>query len=157
MNVLPRNTEDENDDNLSGHELQNRTVVYAPQYLEAPRFPPPRSLSPDNFSNLSIEEYQQLHETPKVRILPQPSTWRGRCRAFYYRNLGLLYMLIAQLFGTMMNVTTRFLEIEGNEGSGLHPFQVAYISLRPSRIQCLYPHPVSVSRLRLRYHARTTL
>lgn len=35
-------------------------------------------------------------------------------------------MLIAQVFGTLMNVTTRLLEIEGNKGKGLHPFQILF-------------------------------
>ena len=35
-------------------------------------------------------------------------------------------MLAAQVFGTLMNVTTRLLEIEGNKGKGLHPFQILF-------------------------------
>jgi len=35
-------------------------------------------------------------------------------------------MLLAQVFGTLMNVTTRLLEIEGNKGKGLHPFQILF-------------------------------
>jgi len=35
-------------------------------------------------------------------------------------------MLLAQIFGTLMNVTTRLLEVEGNRGNGLHPFQILF-------------------------------
>lgn len=100
-------------------------------------------MSPDAFSNLSVEEYDQLrpvrsgspafvsaasrrrasedqHEKPYVR-----RSLRGRIKAVWIRNLGLLYMLVAMLFGTLMNVTTRMLEVEGNKGKGLHPFQVS--------------------------------
>jgi drug/metabolite transporter (DMT)-like permease len=35
-------------------------------------------------------------------------------------------MLLAQIFGTLMNVTTRLLEIEGNNGKGMHPFQILF-------------------------------
>lgn len=35
-------------------------------------------------------------------------------------------MLFAQIFGTLMNVTTRLLEVEGNKGKGLHPFQILF-------------------------------
>lgn len=35
-------------------------------------------------------------------------------------------MLAAQVFGTLMNVTTRLLEVEGNKGKGLHPFQILF-------------------------------
>lgn len=35
-------------------------------------------------------------------------------------------MLGAQVFGCLMNVLTRLLEIEGNKGKGLHPFQILF-------------------------------
>jgi drug/metabolite transporter (DMT)-like permease len=35
-------------------------------------------------------------------------------------------MVIAQIFGCLMNVTTRILEVEGNKGQGLHPFQILF-------------------------------
>ncbi|CAK3866681.1 related to DUF6 domain [Lecanosticta acicola] len=38
----------------------------------------------------------------------------------------MIYMLFAQFFGTLMNVTTRLLEVEGNKGKGLHPFQILF-------------------------------
>lgn len=47
-------------------------------------------------------------------------------RSFYQRNKGLVYVLVAQIFGVLMNVTTRLLEIEGNRGAGMHPFQVLH-------------------------------
>lgn len=43
----------------------------------------------------------------------------------YERNKGVAYVLLAQVFGVLMNVTTRLLEIEGNNGQGMHPFQVS--------------------------------
>lgn len=116
----------------------------ASRYLEAPPFHSAnRPMSPDAFSNLSVEEYDQLrpvrssspafasassrrrgpedqHEKLYVR-----RSLRGRIKGVWVRNLGLLYMLVAMLFGTLMNVTTRMLEVEGNKGKGLHPFQVS--------------------------------
>ncbi|KYG44728.1 hypothetical protein M433DRAFT_39635, partial [Acidomyces richmondensis BFW] len=47
-------------------------------------------------------------------------------QAFWIRNKGLAFMLIAQIFGTLMNVTTRLLEVEGNNGKGMHPFQILF-------------------------------
>ena len=47
---------------------------------------------------------------------PLPQTWRARFALFWTRNKGLAYVLFSQLFGTLMNVTTRTLEVEGNEG-----------------------------------------
>ena len=58
-----------------------------------------------------------MAESPR----PSPPT---DVRTFVQQNKGLVYVLSAQLFGVLMNVTTRLLEIEGNHGQGMHPFQV---------------------------------
>lgn len=112
------------------------------QYLEAPRFGPIRPLSPDTLSNLSADEYEPgrpnlgrrvgSYRQPSRSPAP-PRTWRGKLQASWIRNKGLFYMLLAQVFGTLMNVTTRLLEVEGNKGKGLHPFQVrSHVPTRPS-------------------------
>jgi len=44
--------------------------------------------------------------------------------SLYERNKGVFYVLLAQVFGVLMNVTTRILEVKGNNGQGMHPFQV---------------------------------
>ncbi|KAF1987970.1 hypothetical protein K402DRAFT_329368 [Aulographum hederae CBS 113979] len=97
-----------------------------------------RAPSPDRVSNLSIEDIAQIrtgrsllvppHGTVRVpsRSPAPPRTWRGRLNAFWVRNYGLAMVLLAQVFGTLMNVTTRLLEIEGNEGKGMHPFQILF-------------------------------
>lgn len=54
-------------------------------------------------------------------------------RSFLQQNKGLVYVLCAQLFGVLMNVTTRLLEIEGNHGDGMHPFQVTFY-FRPKHV-----------------------
>lgn len=106
-------------------------------FLRTPLVRPIRSLSPDTISNLSADEYEQIRPVRAesqanagVRVPSQsPSPlrgWRAKLRAFYIRNLGLAYMLAAQIFGTLMNVTTRLLEIEGNRGKGLHPLQILF-------------------------------
>lgn len=59
-----------------------------------------------------------------VESLSEGPSAEGKIRIFYEKNKGLAYVLLAQVFGVLMNVTTRLLEIEGNEGQGMHPFQV---------------------------------
>lgn len=56
----------------------------------------------------------------------RPKTLREKVKAFWVENLGLILVLVAQLFGTLMNVTTRMLEIQGNNGKGYHPFQILF-------------------------------
>lgn len=48
----------------------------------------------------------------------------SKSSSLYERNKGVFYVLLAQVFGVLMNVTTRILEIKGNNGEGMHPFQV---------------------------------
>ena len=109
-------------------------------FLEPPQYRAPhRPLSPDTLSNLSVEEFDQLgprNDEPSVWLdgghqalkLSWTAKWQARLHASWLRNAGLFYMLLAQVFGVMMNVTTRLLEIEGNKGKGLHPFQVRILS-----------------------------
>ncbi len=53
-----------------------------------------------------------------------PKTLKGRVEAFWITNKGLALVILAQLFGVMMNVTTRLLEMDGHHGPAMHPFQV---------------------------------
>jgi hypothetical protein len=88
-----------------------------------------RALSPD-FDTLSIDESSNarlgrnlyhLSEQHSRRYdsrspAPPSQTIRGKLESFWVKNKGLALVLMAQLFGTLMNVTTRILEIEGNNG-----------------------------------------
>lgn len=113
------------------------------RFLEPPQYRTPhRPLSPDTLSNLSADEFDQLgprNDEPSVwldgghhmGLRPSWSAkWQARLHATWVRNAGLFYMLLAQVFGVMMNVTTRLLEIEGNKGKGLHPFQVCILGIK---------------------------
>lgn len=73
-----------------------------------------RASSPDGFSEMSIDDQYSLQvprrgsgsrnfsdsATPTVGL-------KGKASAFWARNKGLGYVLLAQVFGTLMNVTTR--------------------------------------------------
>lgn len=107
------------------------------RYLSAPVSQSSRPLSPDALSNLSAEEFEQLRplrsvtwpsysDDPTGKPPPRLTGWRNKLAAYWTRNKGLAYMLLAQVFGVLMNVTTRLLEVEGNKGEGLHPFQILF-------------------------------
>lgn len=51
-------------------------------------------------------------------------TWKETILRFWARNKGLALVVLAQLFGVMMNVIIRLLEMSGTAGPGMHPFQV---------------------------------
>lgn len=92
-----------------------------------------RAASPDTLSLLSAEEYEPLRtgrstSRGAARNASQspapPKGWRDRIKAGWVRNKGVLMVVLAQVFGTLMNVLTRMLELDGNNGKGMHPFQV---------------------------------
>jgi hypothetical protein len=132
--ILPREHQDDSilrgrptNSKHKGGENPNR-------YLQAPLSRSSRTLSPDALSILSTDEYEQLQPSRSLTFsAPEdgqpsesPDGWRARLAAAWIRNKGLAYMLLAQVFGVLMNVTTRLLEIEGNKGEGLHPFQILF-------------------------------
>jgi hypothetical protein len=83
--------------------------------------PDPSLLSIDDSNNIRYgrnpdyppEPYGRRHASP----FPAPSrTAKGKLQALWYKNKGLFLVLISQFFGTLMNITTRLLEMEGNNG-----------------------------------------
>jgi hypothetical protein len=97
-----------------------------------------RAPSPDTLSNLSVDEINERRRSrsplyfsgsrhaSRSRALPS-SIWgsvKSGLNRFWIKNKGVALVLVSQIFGTLMNVTTRLLEVEGNNGSGMHPFQV---------------------------------
>lgn len=95
--------------------------------------------SSDTLSDLSTYSADNENERRTGRLLtlssggrllsrspaPLPKTWKETARLFWARNKGLALVILAQLFGVMMNVTIRLLETSETPGRpGLHPFQV---------------------------------
>lgn len=82
--------------------------------------PDPSLLSIDDSASIRLgrtPDYVPLyHGRQPSRSPVPPRTLKGRIRASWAANKGLALVLISQLFGTLMNVTTRMLEMEGNNG-----------------------------------------
>jgi hypothetical protein len=94
-----------------------------------------RAHSPGTLSNFSVDDNghirlgrQPFPELPSLRPSStspsRPHGSPGAFRAFWVKNKGLVCVILSQIFNTMMNVTTRLLEVEGNDGKGFHPIQV---------------------------------
>ena len=123
-------------------------------YLDLP-LRSPFLTSSDTLSDVSIysadNENQRrtgplLTVSPPSRLLstspaPLPPSWKERIMPFWVSNKGLALVVLAQLFGVMMNVTTRVLEMGGSSGPGMHPFQV-----RPALILIFLPDTLVLSR-----------
>ena len=65
--------------------------------------------NPDYIPSQSRRRYDSRSPKP-------PRTAKGRVQAVWTKNKGLFLVLISQFFGALMNVTTRLLEMEGNNG-----------------------------------------
>lgn len=89
------------------------------------RAPSPDSslFSIEDFSNVRLGRYpDRRHGSTGPRrsleaSVPRPRTLKGKAKQFWAANKGLALVMIAQFFGSLMNVTTRMLEVEGNHGT----------------------------------------
>jgi hypothetical protein len=56
-------------------------------------------------------------------------------RRFWERNRGVVLVAVAQLFGALMNLAARLLELEG----GMHPLQILFARMSMTTVlSCLY-------------------
>lgn len=103
----------------------------AKPYLDVP-VQPTFTRSSDTLSDISTYSADNENErsssvSGSTRLLSRslaPQTWRGKLQEIWTANKGLALVILSQLFGVMMNVTTRLLEMDGSHGSAMHPFQV---------------------------------
>ncbi|CAF9942293.1 MAG: hypothetical protein ALECFALPRED_009646 [Alectoria fallacina] len=108
-------------------------------YLDVP-LRSPFLTSSDTLSDVSIYSADNENErrtrhlltvSPPGRLLsrshaPLPPSWKERMMLSWASNKGLALVVLAQLFGVMMNVTTRILEMGRSSGPGMHPFQILF-------------------------------
>jgi len=100
---------------------------------ETPRYPSHNLSSSSKPTTAAAKPYIPHHpaKVPQARqpeqddAVPIPRSWRVRIQDFWDRNYGLMLVLIAQFFATMMNVTTGLLEDDGI-GGGMYPFQILF-------------------------------
>ncbi|KAF4625877.1 hypothetical protein G7Y89_g12287 [Cudoniella acicularis] len=110
-------------------------------------------LDPDTFRRLSISTISSLgggngnppsrNASPYPIPIPippsssQPLPFKTRLStllsSFWARNQGLFLVSFSQLFGALMNVTTRLLELEGE---GMHPLQILFARMFLTTIFC---------------------
>jgi hypothetical protein len=75
-----------------------------------------------------------------------PNTLKGRMQLSWIRNKGLFLVLIAQFFGALMNVTTRLLEMEGNDGETVCNYRRSIRSHEYNGSVCFAIHVVQGNR-----------
>ena len=96
------------------------------------------SPSPTPHARFSPEPPHAYHEPPLEQQEWDPSYEerpRGSpVRRFWSRNKGACLVALSQFFGALMNVSARFLEVEGN---GMHPVQVLLVRQSLTAVVCL--------------------
>jgi hypothetical protein len=134
MSTLPNPKDFEDDDKtimggqLAGHEAETAGTSNGNKFEESLSVtrgpirvpsPDPSLLSIDDSNNIRYEHSPDyVPDQIGSRYTPRPPrTLKGRVQALWYRNKGVFLVLISQLFGTLMNITTRLLEMEGNDGA----------------------------------------
>jgi hypothetical protein len=81
--------------------------------------PDPSIISIDDLNNVRFgrnPDYVPDSRHASLSPAARPRSFKGRLASFWEANRGLALVMISQVFGTLMNVTTRLLEMEGNYG-----------------------------------------
>jgi hypothetical protein len=90
-------------------------------------------LDPEAFRRLSISTLSTYPSRNPSPYPANPPTFKAKLSAFWQRNYGLALVAVSQLFGALMNVTTRLLELEGG---GMHPLQVLFARMSLTMVFC---------------------
>jgi hypothetical protein len=88
------------------------------------------SPSPSPSGRLSLESRQSV-SWPETHEVPPPKP--TFLQSFWARNKGPALVALSQLFGALMNLAARLLELEGN---GMHPVQVLLIRQSMTSLCC---------------------
>jgi hypothetical protein len=107
----------------------NASKQVDPSLLDPEAF---RRLSVSTISSLGLPHSRGVSPYP-VPSLPEPKTFKNVWKKFWARNRGLFLVSLSQLFGALMNVTTRLLELEGE---GMDPLQVLFARMSLTMIFC---------------------
>ncbi|KAK6226142.1 integral membrane protein DUF6 [Colletotrichum tabaci] len=83
---------------------------------------------PDSFRRLSASPFQNGRTSPSLGAdypppMIRPPRETTKLARFWLANKGVVLVALSQLFGALMNLTARLLELEGE---GMHPLQVLF-------------------------------
>ncbi|PBP19506.1 integral membrane protein DUF6 [Diplocarpon rosae] len=84
-------------------------------------------LDPEALRRLSVSSISSMGRprsiSPYPHTIAASRAWPESLWNFWIENQGMLLVTLSQLFGALMNVTARLLELEGE---GMHPFQILF-------------------------------
>ncbi|WYZ37366.1 hypothetical protein EsH8_II_000872 [Colletotrichum jinshuiense] len=93
---------------------------------------------PDSFRRFSNSPFQNGRASPLPgsdypSATVQPLQQKGKLARFWQTNKGVVLVALSQLFGALMNLTARLLELEGE---GMHPLQVLFARQSVTMVCC---------------------
>lgn len=110
-----------------------------------------RLLDPDAFRSLTASPASANGGVPPAHLRgPSPrrrtQTWKSKVSnmwaIFWEQNRGVVLVALSQMFGSLMNLAARLLELEGE---GMHPFQILFARMGlTTLISCIYMYKVKV-------------
>ena len=97
-------------------------------------------LSELSITSADLQPHHPLINSHDLLSSQRPLTLKSRISSklhqFYHLNYGALLVLLAQFFGTLMNLSTRILEHPGPHGPGMHPFQILFARQSITSLTC---------------------
>ncbi|KAK5079850.1 hypothetical protein LTR70_009157 [Exophiala xenobiotica] len=114
------------------------TFLTVPSHYPTQRGSIDSAFSGSDISELSFgsTEFGSSHDEGLIKTLsnvsatfanfPSPPRWRIRALELWDANYGAFLVLVSQMFGCVMNIATRLLEIPGTHGEPMHPFQILF-------------------------------
>ena len=91
---------------------------------------PPHTTAPPNYGSITP---QTSTDSPNNHDLTPPSR-REKITTFVMENRGLFFLALAQLFGGVMNLATRFLATSLPEGRQYHTLQILFVRMAATMV-----------------------
>jgi len=143
--------DDDDDDGDEENDIIDGLASVAPD-KESRELKPPSTgfLEADALRRLSVSPFSEFElaqlspgpprprafSPPPGQPLTRTAALRKSCLRFWVRNKAVIFVFVAQLFGALMNLAARLLELEGE---GMHPLQLLFARMSiTTLLSCLY-------------------
>ncbi|PGH06178.1 hypothetical protein GX51_02566 [Blastomyces parvus] len=163
--------QDEDQELLSSSSLPCTVIAVAPSirsYSHPDALPSHTTHTETNNTHNDVSDSQPalFHRSPPAGCEPPSGpgsqnkkntgkSWRRKFRHTWLMSKGMVMVMLAQFFGSSMNVMTRTLQLDGNHGKGMHPFQILFarmgMTVLLSILYMIYarvPHPFGIRSIR---------
>jgi len=89
-----------------------------------------RSILPSNLDDAQTPLLRTSSREQNAKSTSCWAQWKTKGQEFWLQSKGMILVLLSQFFGASMNVMAQYLEIDGERGAGMDPFQVLPTALK---------------------------